>query len=82
MNVHEYFDVEEGAPSKNRKRGNCLYLLFLEIGTSMFKLELEFICFSFTHIGPRSLNAETNKNGKSIVGDGEEVEDTDEGKNF
>jgi len=33
MNVHEYFDVEDGAPSKNMKRGNYLYLECLEIGT-------------------------------------------------
>jgi len=39
------------------------------------KLELKFICFSFTNISPRNLNAKTNKNGKSIVGDEEEVED-------
>jgi len=26
MDIHECFDVEEGAPSKKRKRGNYFYL--------------------------------------------------------
>jgi len=44
------------------------------------KLELNFISFSFANIGPRNLNAKTNKKGKSIVGDGEEFEDINEGE--
>ena len=44
------------------------------------KLELNFISFSFANIGPRNLNAKTNKKGKSIVGDEEEFEDINEGE--
>jgi len=57
-------------------RGNLLYLKFLQVRNWKLKLELELICFSFAHIGPRNLMPRPN--GKSIVGDEEEVEDIEE----
>ena len=67
-----------GSSKKKRKRSNYFCLELLELESSTNYNYLEFICFYFANKGPRNLNTNTNKNGKCIVGDEEEIEDIQE----
>jgi len=70
MDIHESFTLEEGAPSKKRKRGIFLTLKHV---TLKYIYMLRYSLGYFSLIGPRNLNAKDDGKRKSII-TGEENE--------